>query len=202
MPAEVPNCASCGPTSSGGGVGGSSASASAIEHFSGKKNANATASPAAHGCPPRMADGRLFTDYRPRCDINLQYAAPMAGSWDYRQYLIHNGDKIIEANRAAAVSHAGCAPCVQPYDQGTMAPEADRVVCDKVSCARVRPPKASPFGIGTGRDYGTTEQVRSSENAFVLSQQHQQQQQMQIAAGYPGAAPSAPGPARWTAPSS
>ena len=114
----------------------------------------------AWDCPPHMADGRLFTDYRPRCDINLQYAAPMAGSFDYRQYLIGNGSKIIDANRAAAASVAMCAPCVAPYDQGTMAPDADRVVCDKVSCVRVKPEHPSPFGIGTGRQYGATPQTR------------------------------------------
>ena len=163
-------------------------------------------------CPPRMADGRLFTDYRPRCDRNLAYAAPMTGSWDYRQYIIGNGSSIIDADRAKAAMGAKCAPCVQPYNVGTMAPETDRVVCDKVSCARVKPDKPSPYAIGTGRDYGVTPDAKASEAEFV-----QQQQQMQGAGGnccgcasasdgsfggasYPGASLSSPGPTRWAVP--
>ena len=110
-----------------------------------------------------MADGRMFTDYRPRCDANLQFQAPMSGSHDYRQFLIANGQRIIDEDRAAAAATALCTPCVQPYDQGTMAPEVDRFVCDKVSCARVASSAAASYGaswpsvaIGTGRDYGMT----------------------------------------------
>ena len=47
------------------------------------------------GCPPRMSDGRLFTDYGSRCDINLRLMSPMSGSYDYRQMLISNGEKIL-----------------------------------------------------------------------------------------------------------
>ena len=102
-----------------------------------------------------MADGRMFTDYRPRCDANLQYQAPMSGSHEYRQFLIANGQRIIDEGRSAAAASALCGPCVQPYDQGTMAPEVDRFVCDKLSCARVTVPGANPaLAIGTGRDYG------------------------------------------------
>ena len=106
-----------------------------------------------------MADGRLFTDYRPRCVANLQYAAPMSGSQDYRLFLIGNGAQIMEQNRAAAAAAAHCAPCVQPYNRGTMVPEIDRVVCDKVSCARTPVAEAGASGpggfggIGTGRAY-------------------------------------------------
>lgn len=133
------------------------------------------ATSAAGECPPRMADGRLFTDYRPRCDRNLAYAAPMTGSWDYRQFLIGNGDRIIDVDRTRLERVARCAPCVPGH--GTMAPEADRVVCDKVSCTRIQPGKPNPFAIGTGREYG-----------FVLDE----------ARSAPGAASmSAAGPARW-----
>lgn len=120
-------------------------------------NSGRAGAPAVPGlwedCAPRMADGRLFTDYRPRCVANLEFAKPMTGSQDYRLFLIENGDKIMQQNRANASSAAFCAPCKRPFDQGTMPPEVDRVVCDKVSCARIPAANGSKEAIGTGRQY-------------------------------------------------
>ncbi len=106
---------------------------------------------AAWGCPPRMSDGRLFLDARPRCDTQLEFASSMAGTHDYRQFLVHHGDKVREANRAAAHRAAACGPCKGPFEVSTMLPECDRFVCDKVSCKRV---PGAPGGLGTGRQYG------------------------------------------------
>lgn len=171
-------------------------------------------------CPPRMADGRLFTDYRPRCVVNLQYAKPMTGSQDYRQFLIQNGSQIMDQNRAAASKVAFCAPCVKPWNQGTMAPEADRVVCDKVSCSRVPVPTvpgAQPgLAFGTGREYGGTgtPSLGADERGFVLAQEAAQAAAQAPGVGnccdarpggaygasYPGVALAPPGPARWAVP--
>ena len=97
-----------------------------------------------------MSDGRLFTDYRPRCDANSTLQAPMSGSYEYRQHMIANGAALIERDRAAAAMMASCAPCLSGF--GTMAPEVDRIVCDKVSCARVAVADAKEhLAIGTGR---------------------------------------------------
>lgn len=105
--------------------------------------------PSPSSCPPRMSDGRLFTDYRPRCDVNLAYMAPMSGSHDYRQFLIKNGAAILKKHRDDAAAAAACAPCADP---STLVPEVARFVCDKVSCGLVKVPGASSqFGIGTGR---------------------------------------------------
>lgn len=111
-----------------------------------------------------MADGRLFTDYRPRCDINywrpaeqreqLIGARAPADSYAYRQYMIANADKLMADQRRTAYSAASCAPCAAPFDQpGTMLGEKDMEVCDARSCRRV--PGPDPInGMGTGRDYG------------------------------------------------
>ena len=108
----------------------------------------------AWDCPPRMADGRLFTDYRPRCLQNLQYRKDaMEGSYDYRQYMIQNGTSLINTERKKAAALAECGPCVEPVLQGTMVPEADKWVCNKQTCARVST-GAGPFAFATGRDYG------------------------------------------------
>ena len=54
---------------------------------------------AASGSPARMIDGRLFTDYRPRCH---QYPVKAAGAWgdnEYRERMIHGADELMEAAR-------------------------------------------------------------------------------------------------------
>lgn len=122
-------------------------------------------------CPPRMADGRLFTDYRPRCDINLEHSAPMAGTHEYRQHLIRNAADVIAAHRQSAFKAAYSGPCVQPFDKGTMLPEADAFKCDAVSCRRV---SVSKDGLGTGRDYGTLPEHKAAVDKFLAEQaQHQ-----------------------------
>lgn len=106
-------------------------------------------------CPPRMQDGRLFTDYRPRCDVNLSAMwknTPMSGSYDYRQQMIRNGDAILEKWRDEARRVAACGTCKNPFDSGTMLPEQDVFKCDKVQCVRI---KNDPAGLGTGRAYGS-----------------------------------------------
>lgn len=106
------------------------------------------------GCAVRMADGRLFTDYRPRCDIAHQFSAPMAGSYEYRQWMMRNGQRIIDYQRSIAFTGARCAPCAA---MSTMPQEKDRFVCDKVACARVPSQFDSTIAqvrsFATGRDY-------------------------------------------------
>lgn len=89
----------------------------------------------ALGCAVRMADGRLFTDYRPRCDIAGQFqGAPVNGSYEYRQWLIHNGARVMDYHRSLAVSSARCAPCTKIP---TMPIEKEMFVCSKASCKTV-----------------------------------------------------------------
>jgi hypothetical protein len=108
----------------------------------------------AWDCPPRMADGRLFTDYRPQCVQSLQYREDaMQSSHDYRQYMIQHGISIINQERDQAAKKAECGPCVLPYHLGTMAPEADQWVCNKQTCKRVATGMGG-MAIGTGRSYG------------------------------------------------
>ena len=118
----------------------------------------ATTTPTPQGCAVRMADGRLFTDYRPRCDIADQFAnvnsIPTSGSYEYRQWLIHNGQRIIDHHRALAIENAWCTPCSKIP---TMPIEKDYFVCSKTACTRA----TSTFktttdkirSFGTGRLY-------------------------------------------------
>lgn len=113
-----------------------------------------------------MADGRLFTDYRSRCDINYlpksASAAPLpSDSYAYRQYLISHADDLIAAARRNAYSVASCAPCVRP---STMLPEKVTEVCDKHTCVFV--PGPDPVnGIGMGRAYGGTDSHTTDSQA-------------------------------------
>lgn len=122
-------------------------------------------------CPPRMSDGRLFTDYRARCDVNLQWQKPMDSSYDYRQFLIGNAESLMDGQRGAAHAKAYCGPCVKPYDQGTVLPEKDAFVCDKVGC---RKEAGAQGGIGTGRDYGMIPSQKEALDAFLAQQASQQ----------------------------
>ena len=115
-------------------------------------------------CDVKMADGRLFTDYRPRCDTQLQFQAPMSSSYDYRQWMIANGTRIADHHRALARAASCCTPCKAPLAIGTMMPESDRVVCDKVGCSRVPMRNAKGgMSLGTGREYGTLPAVRAAD---------------------------------------
>jgi hypothetical protein len=156
-------------------------------------------------CAPRMNDGRLFTDYRPRCVGELAYKAPMSGSYEYRQFLISNGKAIIDQQRTDAYQGAACGPCGEPFDVSTMVPEVDRVVCDKVSCVRLGVPQQPQRGIGTGREYGSTDEAAAASAAFLSSRRAQQDALRREAAdcgcaGGADALQQLPGPARWALP--
>ena len=97
--------------------------------------------------PAIMEDGRMFTDYRPRC---LQYPLKMTGQFgehDGRQKMIHSADELMEdaknllQKKAAPVSGS----CVD-----TMVPELYKRVCTWRGCETISGHYA---GIGTGRIY-------------------------------------------------
>ncbi len=52
-------------------------------------------------CPPRMDDGRHFTDYRPNCHVNNLVRSNNAtlNSHEYRMFLTHNAGKLMDLNR-------------------------------------------------------------------------------------------------------
>ena len=87
-------------------------------------------------CPPRMDDGRHFTDYRPNCHVNnlVRTNNAVINSHNYRMFLTHNGQKLMTLNRGYASEKNSCAPCQEPYHQGTMLPEQSVQVCNNKSC--------------------------------------------------------------------
>lgn len=67
-------------------------------------------------CPPRMADGRQFTDYRPNCYVNnlLRYNNRTMSSYEYRQFLINNGSELMKINNLYTTQKNSCEPCNAP----------------------------------------------------------------------------------------
>lgn len=97
----------------------------------------------------KMADGRLFTDYRPRCEVQSAVPQHISGGTGHRQFLIEHGSQLMARDRAAALAAVGgpCKPCDIPT---TMLPEADVFVCNTTTCRRE---KRAPYpALGTGRE--------------------------------------------------
>jgi hypothetical protein len=105
-------------------------------------------------CPLKMADGRAFTDYRPRCMVNSELLLDLynnnmvRSSYESRIYLQENAEKLMERNRVTMLGNlTPCAPCTRPFtEQGTMYPQQYIVRCDGVSCEKV---EVNPTGLGT-----------------------------------------------------
>ena len=76
-------------------------------------------------CPPRMSDGRHFTDYRPQCYTNnlVQQNNDIHNSYQMRMFMTHNADELMQLNRKMACDKNCCGPCQAPYQVGTMMPE-------------------------------------------------------------------------------
>jgi hypothetical protein len=109
-------------------------------------------------CPPRMADGRHFTDYRPSCHVNdlLKADNAISNSFQYRKFLQENADTLMNKNREIACAKNCCAPCVgkglgvEGFNNGTMLPEKYVQECNANFCKVVI---NDVNGIGTGRKY-------------------------------------------------
>jgi hypothetical protein len=110
-------------------------------------------------CPPRMADGRHFTDYRPNCHVNdmIKIDNEISNSFQYRMFLQQNGDGLMDRNRQLACEKNCCGPCDKGTEgfADTMLPEKYMFVTDgRIGKMVVN----NPNGIGTGRKYYTFQQ--------------------------------------------
>ena len=61
-------------------------------------------------CPAIMNDGRAFTDYRSSCYINdaIRVKNGITNSYDYRQFLIHNGNEMMNSTRLYNIEKLSC----------------------------------------------------------------------------------------------
>ena len=105
-------------------------------------------------CPVyNMSDGRHFTDYRPRCELNSAELANNSGvlnSYEYRMYLQHNAEKLMKQNEEFSEENNKCVPCFDFNEAGTMLPEQNKTQCNANTCNTTLNDSA---GLGTGRNY-------------------------------------------------
>ncbi len=64
-------------------------------------------------CPPRMSDGRHFTNYEANNSLNskVRYENNLVTGSDYRAYLTQNAVKLMNMNSQQAWAANGCGPC-------------------------------------------------------------------------------------------
>lgn len=130
-------------------------------------------------CPPHMEDGRMFTDYRPRCIANFAVAGgssipgnfDLPTSYEYRQYLTKNASDIMAKNRQMAYQNNACGPCTNPYNEGTMLPEQNMMKCDANKCSFYT---SDSSGLGLGRQYNTLGDSSAQDRFIKMKEQEQQ----------------------------
>lgn len=97
------------------------------------------------GAPARMADGRVMTDYRPRC---FQYPTAASAQWGEngaRQRMTHGAQELMAAARELNNRKVTATDCVD-----TMVPELYKRICTWEGCKTI---PGNFQGIGTGRIY-------------------------------------------------
>jgi len=110
---------------------------------------------AKYGAPARMADGRIMTDYRPRC---FQYPVAAAREWGVQNYRKRMTDGAKELMLAAQeVNNRKVTPtsCVD-----TMVPELYKRVCTWDGCKTI---PGNFQGIGVGRIYVPSAASKASD---------------------------------------
>ena len=67
--------------------------------------------------PPLMSDGRHYTTFDPSCKANneLRDSLGIKNNYEYRQYLIHNGNNVAKKNKESACNE--CSQCVKEAAQ-------------------------------------------------------------------------------------
>ena len=88
-----------------------------------------------------MDDGRLVTDYRTHCAVNI----PTGQQFATRGFMQRNGDAIIMQSRRRYAERTGAG---RPFDSRTDVPTQYTVKCDQQSCG-YRPNE--PKGVGVER---------------------------------------------------
>ena len=115
-----------------------------------------TPNPRYAGSPARMADGRLFTDYRGNCLI-----VKGANTFDRKLQMQGTGRTAMRADRATSIRVGGSTGCTD-----TMVPELSKRVCEWNGC-RTLPSEA--IGIGQGRLYWPGEPVQDPDEMAALT---------------------------------
>lgn len=113
-------------------------------------------------CPALMSDGRLFTDYRPRCNSMEAMLTKGMSSYDYRQYLIQHADELMQEHRHQAIAVGACESC--DASDKCMMTEETATLCSASTCTTQ---VNDVNGLGRGRTYDTG-RVMISEDVNAL----------------------------------
>jgi hypothetical protein len=120
--------------------------------------------------PPRMADGRHFTDYRPSCDLNndVRRDNQIVDSFESRLFLQRNANQLMNINRNKACDKNCSSVCADDVNDdvqnegftSTMLPELNKQICNDTYCKVIQ---NNPNGLGLGRHYFNVEQEEEYE---------------------------------------
>jgi hypothetical protein len=93
---------------------------------------------------PAMADGRQFTDYRPRCA--QERPSEGASCYEIKDTMIRDAERIMERDRTGAAANIGASWCDDP----ARVPGAELIVnCSDRACAYKETGASEPVGIST-----------------------------------------------------
>ena len=79
--------------------------------------------------PARMADGRLFTDYKQNCLLNNKISKGM-GSFEFKNYLTQNGESIRQSMINLMEQNTACTKC----SDNTVLPVKTVMNCSPEGC--------------------------------------------------------------------
>ena len=102
--------------------------------------------------PPRMDDGRHFTDYRPKCFVDnvIKKNNKLLTSHQYKEFIMNNATRMMELNRI----HACQKNCSSKCDDLFTVPYNMEISCNSRICAKK---KVNKHGIGIKINYGKDE---------------------------------------------
>lgn len=96
-----------------------------------------------------MNDGRLVTDYRSRCEVNI----PTGSQYATRLFMQRNADSIMSQSRKRQASNTGAG---LSYDPSTEMPADEFVKCDTAKC-KMELSRQTANGVGLVRVEGVPE---------------------------------------------
>jgi hypothetical protein len=104
-------------------------------------------------CFNRMAYSQ-WTHYEPRCVQNQmnREAHQFKSSYEYRQWLINNAEKLMNDERQVMRDVHECKPCFDyPNEKGTLLDEKRMLSCSDKVCSYKAVPEADKMALGDGR---------------------------------------------------